>query len=214
MIALIHTIEALTTYLKTINTNKHEPLHIGEAMGCWLYFTTLTEEIPAVETSLHTTTDKTLLELAHESKLLALTQRDKLKEFMLQEGIPLSDIPAPKPKSDPHQIPLVVRATDSEIANLMAESVASNIIMCSTNISQSIRNDVGMLWLKFHSEKVAFGFKVKETQREKGWLKNRQATLLQVLKFTCVNFFDIFGLTFSKTSIYIARRLIFSLKNE
>ncbi|MDT2047041.1 DUF3231 family protein [Priestia flexa] len=168
---MIHAIEALTTYLKTINTNKHEPLHIGEAMGCWLYFTALTEEIPAIETSLHTTTDETLLELAHESKLLALTQRNKLKEFMLHEGIPLSDIPAQKPESDPYQIPPGVRATDSEIANLISAKVASNIIMCSTNISQSIRNDVGMLWLKFHSEKVAFGFKVKETQREKGWLK-------------------------------------------
>ncbi|MBY0061878.1 DUF3231 family protein [Priestia aryabhattai] len=167
----MNVMESLLTYLKSTHNDDFPPLHIGEAMGCWLYFTALAEEIPALETSLHTTTDKELVKLVNESKDLAESQLDALKHFMLKEGLPLSEIPAAKPELNSQDIPLGAKATDTEISNLISVKVASNIVMCSTNISQAIREDLGTMWLKFHTEKVLFGVKVKKLMQEKGWLK-------------------------------------------
>ncbi|MFB6465438.1 hypothetical protein ACE38V_01340 [Cytobacillus sp. Hz8] len=55
--------EALFDYLKTrFDSEPKSNLHIGEAMGCWLYFTALAEEIPVLESALNTTSDNVLAE--------------------------------------------------------------------------------------------------------------------------------------------------------
>ncbi|WP_163536578.1 DUF3231 family protein [Gracilibacillus sp. YIM 98692] len=165
-------IEALFDYLRTRFDNEPKSrVHIGEATGCWLYYTALSEEIPVLESALNTTTDDVLIDLLKEGKKLATNQQQALQSFMLKEGIPLSDTNEHKPISDPNDIPLGVKPTDSEIANLISAKVASNIVMCSTNISQSIRSDIGLMWIRFHSEKAIYGIDVKTKMREHGWIK-------------------------------------------
>lgn len=165
-------IEALFEYLRTrFDTEPKSRLHIGEAMGCWLYYTAITEEIPALETAFNTTTDNVLIELIKEAKRLATHQKNQLEDFMINEGISLPDTSEHKPKSDPNSVPLGVKTTDTEIANLISAKIASNIVICSTNISQSIRSDVGLMWIRFHSEKAIFGMDLKTKMREHGWIK-------------------------------------------
>lgn len=55
---------------------------------------------------------------------------------MINEGIPLSPVSESKPKSDTNSLPLGVKATDEEIANLLFAKVAANIVLCSINMSQ------------------------------------------------------------------------------
>jgi hypothetical protein len=165
--------EAIIDYIKTTNDNEPKPRpHIGEAMGCWLYFTAIAEEIPALEASLNTTTDNELISLLNNSLDLAQHQLDVLRNFMINEGIPLSQVAESKPKSDPNSVPLGVKVTDEEIANFISLKVASNIIMCSTNMSQSIRNDIGLMWARFHAEKMIFGMELKTAMRKRGWIKD------------------------------------------
>jgi hypothetical protein len=38
-------------------------------------------------------------------------------------------------------------------------------------MGQSIRTHIGSMWLKFHTEKVILGPKVKSLMQEKGWIK-------------------------------------------
>jgi hypothetical protein len=165
--------EAVIDYIRTTsidNDPKPRP-HIGEAMGCWLYYTAIAEEIPALEASLNTTTDTELLSLIKESKKLALHQLGTLEKFMIDEGIPLSQVAQSKPRSDPNSVPLGVKVTDDEIANFIGAKVASNIMMCSTNMTQSIRNDIGLMWARFHAEKMIFGMELKTAMRKRGWIK-------------------------------------------
>ncbi|WP_110113038.1 DUF3231 family protein [Bacillus sp. CGMCC 1.16541] len=165
-------IEAVFEYLKTRFDSEPKPrLHIGEAMGCWLYYTALAEEVPVIEAALNSTTDNVLIELLKESQKLADHQMATLKELMLEEGVSLPETSEHKPKSDPSAVPLGVKATDVEIANLISAKVAANIMMCATNISQSVRNDIGLMWMRFHSEKALFGMDVKTKMRAHGWLK-------------------------------------------
>lgn len=164
--------EAVLDYLKTTYDNEPKPRpHIGEAMGCWLYFSAIAEEIPMLESCINTTTDDDLLKLLREAKNLAEHQRNILQSFMINEGIPLSQTSESKPKSDPNSIPLGVKATDEEMANLISAKVATNIVMCSTNMSQSIRNDIGLMWARFHVEKMIYGMELKTTMRKRGWIK-------------------------------------------
>lgn len=164
--------EALFDYLITrFDSEPKSKLHIGEAMGCWLYYTAIAEEIPLIETSINSTTDNGLIELLEDAKKLATHQKNILAELMLKEGVPLPETPEHKPDSDPNSVPLGAKATDSEIANLLSAKVASNIVMCSTNISQSVRSDIGLMWIRFHSEKAVFGMDIKTKMRERGWIK-------------------------------------------
>jgi hypothetical protein len=90
---------------------------------------------------------------------------------MIDEGIPLPPVSQSKPKSDPNNVPLGVKITDDEIANFIGIKVASNIVLCSTNMSQSIRNDIGLMWARFHTEKMIFGMELKTAMRKRGWIK-------------------------------------------
>jgi len=165
-------IEALFDYLITrFDTEPRSRLHIGEAMGCWLYYTALAEEIPVLESALNTTTDNVLIELIKDGTKLCTHQIKILEDFMIKEGIALPDTSAHKPNSDPNSVPLGVKPTDLEIANLISAKVATNIVMCSSNISQSIRSDIGLMWIRFHSEKAIYGMDVKTKMREHGWIK-------------------------------------------
>lgn len=88
---------------------------------------------------------------------------------MIKEGVPHPDTTGNKPHSNPDSIPLGVKATtDTEIANLISAKIAANIVLCSTNISQCIRSDLGLLWIRFHSEKCIYGMDVKTKMREHG----------------------------------------------
>ncbi|WP_443258027.1 DUF3231 family protein [Virgibacillus sp. L01] len=164
--------EALFDYLRTrFDTEPKPRLHIGEAMGCWLYYTAIAEEIPVLESALNTTTDDVLVELIKDGMKLATHQKNTLESFMIKEGITLPDSSEHKPNSDPNSVPLGVKATDSEIANFLSAKIASNTVMCSSNISQCIRSDIGLMWTRFHSEKVIIGMDVKTKMREHGWIK-------------------------------------------
>ncbi|MFC0273151.1 DUF3231 family protein [Metabacillus herbersteinensis] len=172
MLLLPNKIEALFDYLITrFDTEPKSRLHIGEAMGCWLYYTALAEEIPVLESALNTTTDNVLIELLKDGTKLGINQKKILGEFMIKEGVALPDISGHKPNSDPNSVPLGVKATDIEIANLISAKVATNIVMCSSNISQCIRSDIGLMWIRFHSEKAIYGMDVKTKMREHGWIK-------------------------------------------
>ncbi|MEG9295478.1 DUF3231 family protein [Mangrovibacillus sp. Mu-81] len=167
-----NTMEALFDYLKTRFDDEPKPrAHIGEAMGCWLYYTAIAEEIPILDAAMNTTTDKDLVELLKDALKLATHQKQTLEEFMVKEGIPLADTSKRKPVSNPNSIPLGVKATDTEIANLISAKVATNIVMCATNNSQSVRSDIGLMWIRFQAEKSVFGMDLKTKMKQRGWLK-------------------------------------------
>jgi hypothetical protein len=64
-------------------------------------------------------------------------------------------------KSSLHQLPLGVKLTDNEIANAPSIKVVANYMMCATGAVQSVRNDVGIMFVKFQAEKLKFGASLK-----------------------------------------------------
>jgi hypothetical protein len=154
------------------NSNENKsPLHIGEAMDCWTYLTSLGEFIRFEEAGLNTTTDDEVREMVNDAIRMCENQFRKLSSFMKKEGIPLPETSPPKPKSEPNAIPLGVKLTDEEIANGITLKLTTCIMMVAKGEIDSIRAGLGVIWFKFHIEMLTFGVTLKTLMIKRGWLK-------------------------------------------
>ncbi|SEN55898.1 Protein of unknown function [Mesobacillus persicus] len=166
--------EAVWNLLKTSIDNTNEPktpLHVMEVGDFWKYVTMVEEFIRYEEIGLNTTTDDEVREMLTDVIRICESQVKTVSEFMRQEGIPLPDVTSAKPKSESKEIPLGVKLTDDEIANGITFKLVNCMQVCTLGQVNSIRNDVGMMWLKFYSEWVTFGTTLKTLMRKRGWLK-------------------------------------------
>lgn len=146
-------------------------LHVGEVAACWTQYVALAESLTAERIALNTTTNPELRKVVEEAHRMCDSQRERLEEFMKQEGVPLPEISQPKPDSDPGSIPMGVKSSDEEIANALVLKITSGTAAYAAAAAQCVRNDVGAMWLTFQSEFVAFGINLKRLMRKHGWLK-------------------------------------------
>lgn len=163
--ALFHTLKSL------VDDEPKSPLHVGEVMACWTYYTAISEAVGYEEEALNTTTDKETKEMVQDAMRMCRSQLGRLEAFMKKEGIPFPEVPARKPESDPNDIPLGVKKTDDEIANGVSAKVAMMIIKCANTQAQSIRYDVGLMFAGFQAEAVTFAATLKALMRRRGWLR-------------------------------------------
>ncbi|WP_456278417.1 DUF3231 family protein [Bacillus sp. AK128] len=166
--------EAVLTTLRTAIDTTNEPkspLHVIEVGDCWKYVTTLEEYIRYEEVALNTTTDDELIEMVNDALRLCESQVKRLSTFMREEGISLPDVTSAKPKSESKSIPLGVKLTDDEIANGIMAKLVMGLTLCSKGQADSIRNDVGKIWLEFYLEWSTFGATLKQLARKRGWIK-------------------------------------------
>ena len=158
--------------LKSItDQDENQPLHVGEVMACWLYLSGLELAKVSVQAGINTTTDDELKAMLEEDMKLGTSQRERLHNFMVKEGITLPPAPEDMPISTPSSIPPGVKLTDDVIANDLSLKIASLIMRATGAASESIRTDVGLLFIQFQSEKLAFATKIKHLMRKRGWIK-------------------------------------------
>ncbi|HLR22462.1 MAG TPA: DUF3231 family protein [Pseudogracilibacillus sp.] len=155
----------------SLTDNHKDPMHVGETMACWTYYTFVSQIISHEEIGLNTTTDSKLTKLYQDAYKVTTSHKNELSELMRQEGIPLSDASATKPESNPEAIPLGAKFTDSELINTLNINFVIAADMCATAASQSLRTDISLIFLKFQTDKLSLGLKAKEIMRSKGWLK-------------------------------------------
>ncbi len=83
-------------------------------------------------------------------------------------------VPSPglpdRPEARMENIPIGARFTDMEIAAMIAADSAAGLVTCSQIMGKSIREDVGVLFAKYHATKAAIGLKTLRLSKEKGWL--------------------------------------------
>jgi hypothetical protein len=165
-------LETVTGLFRTlVDDEPKPPLHVGEVMSCWTFLSALEEETSFVQAGINTTTDTELKGKLNEALELAGIQIQRLRKFMIEEGVPLPPVPEPKPKSEPNAVPLGVKATDSELANALSLKVATNLALCTNGTIKSIRNDVMLMFSEFLTQKMIFGINIKNMMRKRGWIK-------------------------------------------
>ncbi|MBU9722628.1 MULTISPECIES: DUF3231 family protein [Bacillaceae] len=161
--------EAVWNTLKVTVDNANEPkhpLHVIEVGDCWKYLTMVEEFIRYEEIGLHTTNDDEVHELLIDIKKLCEEQSQKLRKFMINEGIPLPDVTPVKPESQEKEIPMGVKLTDDEIVNGMSLKLILSMQHAAKGQADAVRNDLGMMWLEFFSQWVTAGNTLKTLSRK------------------------------------------------
>ncbi|MDQ0200209.1 DUF3231 family protein [Neobacillus ginsengisoli] len=123
------------------------------------------------EAGINSTTDPELRKAFHEAVKMFKSQRERLTVFLRLEGVPLPPLSESKPISDPNAVPPGVKLTDDEFANSLNIKMFLGITMCATAINESVRNDVGLIWVEFLQEYMTFGATMKTLVKKRGWLK-------------------------------------------
>ncbi|TFB19513.1 DUF3231 family protein [Filobacillus milosensis] len=163
--------EASLKTLKTLGDNNKEQIHVGEAMACWTYLAFVESIIVYEEVGLNTTMDQEVKQFVKDALEVANSHKKQLRDFMIKEGITLPSAPEHKPKSEPQSVPEGARLTDDEIMNTLSINFVYAGDMCAASASQSIRTDVGLMFLKFQIDKFSLGVKAKDMMKNRGWLK-------------------------------------------
>ncbi len=147
-----------------------EPMHYGEVFGVWSYLKTAKDALSGYQTLINHNGDDDLddflRDLAHDTK----DEIKKVEELLRINGIALPPSPPEKPVANLENIPPGARFTDPEIAAAVSADLAAGMVACSQQIGQSIREDIGMMFVQFHATKVKFAARILRINKEKGWL--------------------------------------------
>lgn len=165
-------LQALKSVVQSfMNDENKTPLHIGEAMGCWIFLALVGETQVQTEAGINSTTDPELRKALQEGVNMLRSQKERISAFMRAEGIPLPPLSESKPISDPNSVPLGVKLTDNQLANALKKKISMAIGNIGETSSQSLRNDVSLMWAEFLQEHITFLITFKSLMRKRGWLK-------------------------------------------
>lgn len=150
---------------------KENPMHYGEIYNLWSHLSVAKGSLDNYQVYMNHTGDDDL------KKFIKQTIEDSIKpaikdleKILLQNDIAVPPTPAERPEADIEQIPVGARFQDVQIAYLVAADIAAGLTACSTAISQSIREDIGLMFAKFSAKKVKDGAELLQIMKDKGWL--------------------------------------------
>lgn len=95
----------------------------------------------------------------------------QLRDFMRAEGVNLPSVTEPKPLTDAADIPPGVKLTNEEIANGLALKIIALSQQAALGATQSVRTDIGSMWMQFLNETLIYGSTLKVKMRKRGWAK-------------------------------------------
>jgi hypothetical protein len=163
--------EAVLDTIKPFADGEKPPLHVGEVMNLWFYLTGVEQTLRADQISFNIVQDEELKEKiediidnVHKPMIQQLTQ------FFQNEGIPLPKTTPQKSVGDYRDIPEGAKLTDEEIANLISYNLVVGIMAACRGITEAVRPDVSMMFVKYQAMKVTFGVTFKDMMIRKGWL--------------------------------------------
>jgi spore coat protein CotF len=165
-------LQAVKNVVQSFIDDEPKPaLHIGEAMSCWAMLAEIVETEVQTEVGINSTTNPELRKSLHEAVNMFKSQKERLTSFMRLEGVHLPPLSESKPISDPTMVPLGVKLTDNELANSLLIKVKLFITSCANAASQTVRNDIGLIWAEFLQEYITLEISLKSLMTKRGWLK-------------------------------------------
>ena len=150
---------------------KNEPMHYGEVYKTWLYLGASQALASGYQVLLNHAGDDDLKKFIKDKiENVIKPEIKQLQELLRENGVELPPESPARPEADLEQIPSGARFTDHEIAATLSADLAAGLISCSTIIGQCIREDIGMMFVKFHATKVEYGAKLLRMKKDKGWI--------------------------------------------
>ncbi|MGY4691266.1 DUF3231 family protein [Salibacterium sp. K-3] len=147
-----------------------EPMHYGEIFGAWSYLNGVKGIISGYETWMNHTGDADLFKLLESIVDQAKREETEIEELLKSNGTTLPPSPPERAYSDMDSIPAGARFNDAEISAAVSRDITSGMMACSQMIGQSLREDIAMLFDRYHTTKVQTGAKLLQMNKDKGWL--------------------------------------------
>ncbi|WP_106768879.1 DUF3231 family protein [Paenibacillus faecalis] len=149
---------------------KDEPMHYGEIFAVWTASTVAKGSVSCYQAYLNHAGDEDLKKILHALLDQAMLEVKELDEVLVDNGITPAPVLPERPEVKPEDIPAGARFTDPEIAAKIAMETAASLVACSQAMGQSIREDIGALFAKYHLTMAGLGVKILKMTKEKGWL--------------------------------------------
>lgn len=149
---------------------KDNPLHYGEIYDIWQCSMMAKGFISTYRLLSFHAGDKDLKQIIESVIDQAKLEAKECDELLEHNGM----VPPPylpdRPEAKLEDIPAGARYADQEIAAIVSSNLATGIVACSQIMSKSIREDVGALFLKYHTVKTQQALRMLRVSKEKGWL--------------------------------------------
>jgi hypothetical protein len=149
---------------------KDEPMHYGEIYAVWLNSTKAKGAVSVYQAYQYHAGDKDLKKILSDLIDQAKLEINECDTLLTQNGITPSPSLPERPEVNIADIPIGARLTDQEISALISVDTFMGLTACSQIISNSIREDICALYMKYHTTTAAIGLKILRMNKEKGWL--------------------------------------------
>jgi hypothetical protein len=149
---------------------KNEPMHYGEIHGVWHASFKENLSLSAYHAFRYHAGDKDLKEIIDDAIKLSKHNIEECDTLLTHNGVTAPPMSPDKPEAKHEEIPIGARFTDQEISATLAHDMAAGLVMCSSIMGLSIREDIGALFMKYHSAKAALGLRILRLSKKKGWL--------------------------------------------
>ncbi|MGG3307881.1 DUF3231 family protein [Paenibacillus lautus] len=149
---------------------KNEPMHYGEIFSVWTASTLAKGMVSCYEAYLNHAGDKDLKKILNDLLDQAKLEIKECDELLTENGIAPAPVLPERPPVKLEDIPAGARFTDPEIAAKIAADTSLGLVACSQVMGQSIREDIGALFAKYHLTMTALGVRILQMNKEKGWL--------------------------------------------
>ncbi|SFF04903.1 Protein of unknown function [Paenibacillus algorifonticola] len=150
--------------------SKDEPMHYGEIFSVWQASTVAKGAVSCYQAYSNHAGDKDLKKVLDALIDQAELECKELDTLLTDNGIAPAPMMPERPTVKLEDIPVGARFTDPEIAAKIAADTSAGLVACSQVMGQSIREDIGALFAKYHITKTALGVKILKMSKEKGWL--------------------------------------------
>ncbi|MFS0869196.1 DUF3231 family protein [Paenibacillus xylanilyticus] len=149
---------------------KNEPMHYGEIFSVWQCSMVAKGAVSCYQAYLNHAGDKDLKKVLDDLLDQAKLEIKECDTLLTENGIAPAPTLPERPPVKLEDIPAGARFTDPEIAAKAAADTALGLVAASQAMGQSIREDIGALFAKYHVTKTALGVRILQMNKEKGWL--------------------------------------------
>ncbi|MDQ0115440.1 DUF3231 family protein [Paenibacillus harenae] len=149
---------------------KEEPMHYGEVFSVWQSSMAAKSMISCYQAYINHAGDKDLKKILGDLIDQAKLEAKEFDAILTDNGIAPSPMMPDRPEAKLEDIPVGARFADAEIAFAISVDASIGLTACSQAMGQSIREDIAALFAKYHLTKAAFGLRILQMNKEKGWL--------------------------------------------
>ncbi|RDW20130.1 hypothetical protein CWR48_05320 [Oceanobacillus arenosus] len=149
---------------------KDEPMHYGEVIGSWAYIGANNGLISTYGAFVNHAGDQDLIKLLEEAIHMMESENKEIEKVLKDNGVvPPPSLPG-RPQANAEDIPAGARFMDPEISAIISANVGQGLVSCSAVMGQCLREDIAMMFGKYHAERALFGAKLLRLNKEKGWI--------------------------------------------